>query len=179
MKGTKFVLNFLSVICFIYGSLYIFTLVFIPIAVYCFIAGKNFSRKAENLNDTFTFSNKAFKGYTIFVSIFCFPFGLLAIIPYVKLVSNNVKVNDVETLKVEFDDGESAEATSNGAAQNDSYKVADDADKKESKVANSQNLSESEKREQYEKLVNFNKKGLITDEELKQAKEQLFGEDEK
>ena len=99
MKSSKVLLNITSFFCFIYFAIYIFTLVFIPIGIYCFIAGKTFSYKAEHLDETMRISNQQFKNLVIFVSIFCFPFGLLSIIPYLKLTSNNVVISDAETAK--------------------------------------------------------------------------------
>ena len=101
MKKSKLLLNLTSFFCFIYFALYIFTLVFIPIGIYCYIAGKNFSYKAEHLDDTMKLSNINFKRYVIFVSIFCFPFGLLVIIPYRYLTSNNIVITNLKYVNVE------------------------------------------------------------------------------
>lgn len=166
MKASKVILNILSVVCFIYGALYVFSLVFIPIGIYCFIAGRKFSYKADHLDDTFQVPNNVFRNYVIFTCIFCFPFGLLSLIPYFMRVSNNVKV------------------TNNYS--NDEYVSTPNNDIKEEKEQTNTNFSESEnnheteqeKIEKFEKLKKFHEKGLITDDELEMAREQLFDKKE-
>ena len=101
MKLNKILLNILSVICFIFGACYIFSLVFIPIGIYCFSAGKLFSDKADHLLDNFVADKKMMKAYTIFVSIACFPLGLLSIFVYLGIYGNNVKVQTSENIKIE------------------------------------------------------------------------------
>ena len=66
MKATKVLLNITSFFCFIYFALYIFTLVFIPIGIYCFLAGKRFAYKADHLGDNYKLTNINFKKYVIF-----------------------------------------------------------------------------------------------------------------
>lgn len=177
MRGTKFVLNLLSVVCFIYGALYVFSLVFIPIGIYCFIAGKRFSRRAANLDDNIKFPDNIFRNYVIFVSICCFPFGLLSIIPFISLTGNNVKVHTVKSTKLEYYDDDyystGSDNASNGGRPNAYDRPKEDLDDGDVE------FSLEEKQEQYEKLVAFNKKGLITDAELEQAREQLFGSKDK
>ena len=97
MKKNKVLLNIVSVFCFIYGALYIFSLVFIPIGIYCFIAGKKFSYKADHLLDNYSVDKKVMKTYTIFASIACFPFGLLSIIAYFSVYGNNITIENTET----------------------------------------------------------------------------------
>lgn len=163
MKVSKVLLNISAFVCFIYGALYTFSLVFIPIGVYCFIAGKRFSHKAEHIDDLYAIDNKVFKNYVVFASIACFPLGLLVIIPYLKLTGNNVKINHIETtadVKVE-------------TAKPEEEKTAVEAESVEPQ--NEETLTESEKLEKFKKLENFKEKGLITDEELEMAREQLFG----
>lgn len=163
MKMSKVLLNISAFVCFIYGALYTFSLVFIPIGIYCFIAGKRFSHKAEHIDDLYAIDNKVFKNYVIFTSIACFPLGLLVIIPYLKLTGNNVRVNHVEStedIKVE---------TVDDSQENKKAEV------KSVEVQKEETLTETEKLEKFKKLENFKEKGLITDEELEMAREQLFG----
>ena len=164
MKSSKAILNILSVVCFIYGALYLFSLVFIPIAIYCFLAGRRFSYKAEHPYDLNYISNKNFRNYVIFTCIFCFPFGLLSIIPYVYLASNNVKVTDEN-----YDEGEKYIITDSEPQEvfkHDTTEVEADVPE-----------TDAEKQEKFEKLKKFHEKGIITDDELELAKEQLFGKD--
>ena len=177
MKVTRVFLNIMSVVGFIYGALYCFSLVFIPVGVYCFIAARRFSYKAEHLFDEYSVNNKTIKYYTIFVCIACFPLCLLAIIPCYNILTNNIKItgfkvtdtrtesqNDTET-KEEFVQEKTAEAIDTAESIN------------EPEFKNQTEETEQEKIEKFEKLKNFNKKGIITDDELEMARKQLFGED--
>ena len=172
MKISKIMLNIESVVCFIFGALYVFSLVFIPVGVYCFLAGKRFSYKAEHLDDDMFLPNKEFKAYVIFASIACFPLGLLSIIPYIILTGNNVKISNTQGLHLQKDDG-------NANVQEESeIKEVDSGENQEPKqaiVQKDSELSDEEKVEKFKKLENFKEKGIITEEELELAREQLFG----
>lgn len=157
MKSTKILLNLTSFFCFVYFAIYTFSLVFIPIGIYCFIAGKNFSYKAEHLDDTYKMSKSTFKYYVIFVSIFCFPFGLLSIIPYRQLTSNNIVVTDLKYVNTE---NETDLQKDNQEIKQENENVVE---------------TEQEKIEKFQKLQSFKEKGYITEEELEQAREQIFG----
>lgn len=172
MKASKILLNITSVFCFIYFAAYIFTLVFIPIGIYCFLAGKRFSYRAENLDDINVVPNGILLNYVIFASIFVFPFGLLSIIPYYLLSSNRISVSNVETSGAEIKDAESGETTE---SENPAEKEETPAEDPHPETTKLDDLSDEEKQEKLQKLENFREKGLITDEELEQAREQLFG----
>lgn len=179
MKSSRILLNIMSVICFIYGALYVFTLVFIPLGVYCFIAGRRFSFKAEHLDDTMYMSNYHFKCYVIFASIACFPLGLLSIIPYLYLTTHSVKVSDFEN-KSNYDNSSQNVNITNGDKDNESENVKTEKGSAEVEVVKPQKeeeMTEEEKFAKFRKLQNFRDKGIITDEELELAKEQLFGKD--
>lgn len=178
MKTTKILLNIMSVICFIYGAFYLFSLVFIPVAVYCFLAGKRFSYKAEHLYDTFTVTNQTLKNYTIFVCIACFPLGLLALIPYYLIVSNNVKISG---FKVSSNDDVASQEVDVQDVKQEPVKqeeVKTEVEKQPEEVKESVE-TEDEKLEKFKKLENFKEKGIITEEELEMAREQLFGKRDK
>ena len=168
MKKSKVLLNVTSFFCFVYFALYLFTLVFIPIAIYCYIAGKNFSYKADHLDDTMKMSNLHFKRYVIFVSVFCFPFGLLSIIPYLYLTTNNVVITDLKYSNTENE-------TQNIESQSEAvqYETESEIETQEEKPE-----TQEEKLEKFRKLQNFKDKGFITEEELEQAREQIFGKKE-
>lgn len=169
MKLSKVMFNIATVFCFIYFALYIFSLVFIPIGVYCFLAGKAFAYKAEHPDNNIYVSDKVLKRYVIFASIFVFPFGLLSVIALVKLTSNNIKVTSAEG---EYTVGEQTlRVESSDVAQTESE--TQESEPAEAEVHTEQ--SEEEKLETIKKLENFREKGLITDEELEQARDQLFG----
>lgn len=170
MKVSKIILNIMSVVCFVYGAFYSFSLVFIPLGVYCFIAGRRFSYKAEHIDNTIFLSNKDFKAYVIFASIACFPFGLLSIIPYVMIVGNKIKVSETKVSNVSIsDESEESDNVKTSENQEEPRKV---------EIQKDNELSEEEKQAKFEKLQSFRDKGIITEEELELAREQLFGKKE-
>ena len=169
MKCAKVFLNISAVVAFIYGALYIFSLVFIPIGIYCFIAGKRFSYRAEHMFDMYSVDNNVLKNYTIFVCFACFPLGLLALIPYYLIVSNRVKISG---FKVSSDDNNITVETVNEepSEKSKTEEVVEEVKQTEE--------TEEEKLEKFKKLQNFKEKGIITEEELEMAREQLFGKKE-
>ncbi len=171
MKVTRVLLNIMSVVGFIYGALYCFSLVFIPVGIYCFIAARRFSYKAEHLFDEYAVTNKTIKNFTIFVCIACFPFGLLAIIPCYKLLTNNIEIKG-------FNYTDTRDVNSNNDIKIETINEANKEIQKEENQENVVEETEEEKLEKFEKLKNFNKKGIITDDELEMAKKQLFGDKE-
>lgn len=160
MKLNKVLLNIASVFCFIFGAVYIFSLVFIPIGVYCFVAGKKFSYKADHLLDSYAVDKKMLFAYSIFASIACFPFGLLSLWAYFGIYNNNVKVENAQEIKIEKIE----------------ENVEEVKDVDEEKVEEVKEETEEEKLEKLEKLRNFKEKGIITEDEFEMAKEQIFGE---
>ena len=166
MKLNKVLLNIVSVICFIFGACYIFSLVFIPIGIYCFAAGKLFSHKAEHLLDNFAADKKTMKSYTIFVSLVCFPLGLLSVFAYLGIYGNNVKVQKAESVKIE-------------EVKDSMEYIFEDYNEVEDKEGLVKEESEVEKLEKLEKLRRFKEKNIITEEEFEMAKEQMFGKDKK
>ncbi len=170
MKVTRVFLNIMSVVCFVYGALYCFSLVFIPVGVYCFIAGRKFSYKAEHLFDPYTVDNKTIKNYTIFVCIACFPFGLLALIPCYMLLSGKANVSEFKATRVTDVESQDTAAETNSEEPKPEVKV---------EAQTMQEVSEEEKLEKFNKLKNFKEKGIITEDEFEMARKQLFGEDEK
>lgn len=165
MKLNKILLNISAVFCFIIGAFYIFSLVFIPVGIYCFIAGKRFSYKADHLLDNYAVDKKVLKGYSIFSSIVCFPFGLIALIAYLRIYSNNVKIETTESLNNKVTDDESL-------VQDNEIEV-----EKQSAQETIKEETEEEKLEKLEKLRKFKEKGIITEEEFNMAKEQMFGKE--
>ena len=132
----------------------------------------------DHINDYYSLDKKIFRNYVIFASIACFPFGLLSIIPYVILTGNNVKVKTTEVKDSEtISEGENKD-NSNDIKVED-VKGQDNITSEtvtEVKVENPE--TEEEKQEKFKKLQNFKEKGLITDDELEMAREQLFGKKE-
>ena len=100
MKKAKITLNILAVISFIFGALYCFSLVFIPIGVYCFAAGRLFAYKADHMMDSYSADKKTLSRYFVFVAIVCFPLGLISGLAYLFLYGNNVKVEEFNYVKI-------------------------------------------------------------------------------
>lgn len=168
MKTSKILFNISAVICFICGALYLFTLVFIPVGIYCFIAARRFVYKADNMTDIITLPNKVLKNWVIFASIACFPIGLVSAVAYAVCTSNNVKIETTQE-----NNSEPSVTISETSDDTEEYQkpepTAVEAHKEE---------TIEEKQEKYEKLKKFHEKGIITDDELNMAREQLFGHEE-
>ena len=167
MKKARVILDILSVISFVFGALYCFTLVFIPIGVYCFSAGKLFSSKADHVLDSYSADKKTLVRYFIFIAIVCFPLGLLTILAHSFLYGNNVKVDNFNYIKI----------TSVEPEEKPEEKTEEVVEEKiESEpVEESSTETEEEKLEKLAKLENFKAKGIITEEEFEMAREQMFG----
>ncbi len=174
MKLNKVLLNIASVFCFIFGAFYIFSLVFIPVGVYCFTAGKRFSYKADHLLDNYAVDKKILRNYSIFASIVCFPFGLLALISYFGIYNNNVKIANTDDVKI----GSVEEVNDIKNSEVEEMISKEDASV-ETEKSESIEETETEKLEKLEKLRNFKEKGIITEEEFEMAREQMFGKDTK
>lgn len=171
MKKTRVVLDILSVISFVFGALYCFTLVFIPVGVYCFSAGKLFSSKADHLLDNYSTDRKILVRYFIFVAIACFPLGLLSILAHSFLYGNNVKVDNFNYVKITSVEPDEKENDSKSEDNVDSVE-----EKQETVQAQEeQTETEEEKLEKLAKLENFKEKGIISEEEFEMAREQMFG----
>ena len=177
MKLSKIMLNIASVICFVYGALYIFSLVFIPIGVYCFIAGRRFSYKAEHMENDMFMSNQNFKYYVIFASIVCFPLGVVSIVPYILLTSNNISIsNSKDSIHLQKEDEEDNRVEIKTVEQEENQIDSNgNSEINEVEVQKDNELTEEEKQEKFKKLQSFYDKGIITEEELDLAREQLFG----
>ena len=176
MKKAKVTLNILAVISFLFGALYCFTLVFIPIGVYCFTAGKLFSYKAEHMLDSYTADKKTLTRYFIFVAIACFPLGLVSGLAYLFLYGNNVKVEELNYIKITDVSPEEKQASTE--AETEVKEEVKEESKEEPKEEKPQEETEEEKLEKLAKLENFKKKGIISEEEFEMAKEQMFGKKE-
>ena len=163
MKLNKVLLNISAFFCFIIGAIYIFSLVFIPVGVYCFIAGRIFSKKADHLLDDFQVEKKTMLAYSIFSSIACFPIGLLSLIAYFRLYGNNVKVQQGEFIKI------------NTIEEVDVKDVVEELKTEDAKeTEETSEYTEEEKMEKIEKLRKFKEKNIISEEEFEMAKEQIY-----
>ena len=167
MKASKVLFNISAVVCFICGALYIFSLVFIPVGIYCFVAGRLFSHKADHLLDNYVVDKKKMKVYVIFTSIACFPLGLLSVIAYFGIYGNNVKVEKSEYVNFNIFD----------KSETDEVKETENVEDVKEEIVSEE--TEEEKMEKLEKLRKFKEKKIITEEEFEMAKEQILGKEEK
>ncbi len=178
MKSTKVLFNISAVVCFLYGALYVFSLVFIPVGVYCFIASKRFAYKADHLFDMYAINDRVLKNYVIFASIACFPLGCLSIIPYYLLVSNKIKIKGFNVVTNESEQEEKMAEVKIEEVKEETIQDFKDEPKVEDKETEKVEETDAEKLEKFKKLENFKEKGIISEEELEMAREQLFGKKE-
>lgn len=178
MKSAKVLFNISAVVCFLYGALYVFSLVFIPLGVYCFIASKRFAYKADHLFDMYAINDKVLKNYVIFASIACFPLGCLSIIPYYLLVSNKIKIKEFNVVTNESEQEEQVAEVKVEEVKEENTQEIKEESKVEIQETEKVEETEAEKLEKFKKLENFKEKGIISEEELEMAREQLFGKKE-
>lgn len=178
MKSAKVLFNISAIVCFLYGALYVFSLVFIPLGVYCFIASKRFAYKADHLFDMYAINDKVLKNYVIFASIACFPLGCLSIIPYYLLVSNKIKIKEFNVVTNESEQEEQVAEVKVEEVKEENTQEIKEESKVEIQETEKVEETEAEKLEKFKKLENFKEKGIISEEELEMAREQLFGKKE-
>ena len=147
-----------AVVSYIAGALYCMSLLFIPIAIYCFIYGNRYIQAAKLTNSELAMAKPALTIPTIVISIFAVPIGLISLVPYFMAGANNVKVGSQpntppmgETVKADVD------MVTIPSEENNENK----------------NLT-SEELEKLEKLASFRSQGLLTEEEYNDAKNQII-----
>ena len=89
-----------SVVNYFIGVLYSFTLILLPIGIYCFICAMRNNHYAKLSEAQLASIKEQVKGWTIFSSIACFPIGLISIIPFCLIGSNGIKITSVENSPV-------------------------------------------------------------------------------
>ena len=142
----------LSILGYVLGVACCFTLVLIPLAVYCFIGAKKYMMFSE-MSDAMICSQKnALTNWAIFFSIVGFPIGLISIVPAVFVSQNNVVVSNVEEEK----------------------KTAPESQKSEEEPKEEKNTTND--LETLEKLKHLLDEGLITQEEYNRAKADVLGQ---
>ena len=140
----------MGILGYLIGIGYCFTLIFIPVAVYCFIGAKRYMEWAQLTDNQLAQYKTNLTNWAIFFSIIGFPIGLLSIAPAC-LVSNNVTITNVS------EPGKAGEAS--------------EAPKAEEKKEEDKTLS---KTETIEKLDSLKNEGLITEEEYEKAKKEVL-----
>lgn len=139
-----------SIIGYIAGVAYCFTLILIPLAVYCFIGARRYVEWSEMTDSQVAGYKESMKNWSIFFSIAIFPFGLFSIAPAVICANNNVVVSNVEEPKQEVVSNEKEE-------KKDEEKTSELSDE-----------------ETIAKLKNLLDEGLITEEEFVRAKKEII-----
>ena len=139
---------------YIEGVICCLSLVFLPLGIYL-IAGANYFLMCTKLADHEVMAVAGHvKAYAILFSIALFPMGLLSlfIIPLCK--NNHITVEDVK--------------------QDDNSSKHDDAPAEPTEPSFQRVVSEEEL-SKFEQLKQYREQGLITEEEFRRAKEELFG----
>ena len=140
----------MAIIGYILGVACCFTLILIPVAVYCFIGARRYMiYSAMSDAQVYTFK-QSLAGWAIFFSIVGFPIGLLSIIPALVVSSNNVTITDVPN-------------EVNVAPQQVQEEVKEEPVKED----------KSNDLETLEKLKHLLDEGLITEEEYERAKKDV------
>lgn len=139
----------MGILGYIIGIGYCFTLIFIPVAIYCFIGAKKYIEWA-NLTDSQLAQYKSnLTNWAVFFSIVGCPIGLLSIVPAV-LVSNNPTITTV------------SEPETKAEEENKQTQTTDSSKEEKATVENTL--------ETIQKLESLLKEGLITNEEFERAK---------
>lgn len=141
----------MGILGYIIGISYCFTLILIPVAVYCFIGARKYIEWAGLTDGQLSAYKSSLTNWAVFFSIVGFPIGLLSIVPAC-LTSNNVTITNVEEQKTE-------ESKSETPKQESTEK---------------QKKSPEDKVSTIEKLENLKNEGLITEEEFQRAKKEVL-----
>lgn len=144
----------MAVLGFIFGVGYCFTIILIPVAIYCFIGAKRYMEWANLTDSQLVVKKQSLINWAIFFSIVGFPLGLISIVPACMISNNNIVVTDVKT--------EDAEKTTASETEigNETKETVEEEE-----------LSDIET---IEKLNNLKKEGLITEEEYARAKDEVL-----
>ena len=141
----------MAIIGYFLGVACCFTLILIPVAVYCFIGARRYMiYSAMSDAQVYTFK-QSLTGWAIFFSIVGFPIGLLSIIPALVVSSNNVTITDVPN-----------------EVNETPQQVQEEVKEEPVKEDKSNDL------ETLEKLKHLLDEGLITEEEYERAKKDVI-----
>lgn len=144
----------MAVLGFIFGVGYCFTIILIPVAIYCFIGAKRYMEWANLTDSQLLVEKQSLINWAIFFSIVGFPLGLISIVPACMISNNNIVVTDVKT-----EDAEKTTASETKTGNETKETVEEEE------------LSDIET---IEKLNNLKKEGLITEEEYSRAKDEVL-----
>lgn len=138
----------MGILGFVLGVSYCFTLILIPLAVYCFIGAKKYIDYSALTDSELALQKKSLTNWAIFFSIVGFPIGLLSLFPAL-LAGNNVTITTTSEPNV------------------------GNAEVKEETVKPSETHVE-DSLETIAKLESLKKEGLITEEEFERAKSEVL-----
>lgn len=141
----------MGILGYLIGISYCCTLIFIPVAIYCFIGARKYI-EWSNLTDSQLAQYKPkLTNWAVFFSIVGFPIGLISLVPAL-MVSNKTTITTV------------SEPESTVSEQKNEQETQEE--KQEQKVENTL--------ETIEKLESLLKEGLITQEEFERAKKEVL-----
>ena len=139
-----FTLN--SIINYLSGIAYAFTLILLPLGIYCFICAKRNNDWAKLSDAQLPAIKEQVKNWAIFSSIVNFPVGLISIIPLYQIGDNGIKITTV---------GEENELEKEEPQETDN--------------ANQGEMANTEIDEKIKKLTDFKNEGIISEEEYNKA----------
>lgn len=152
MNKNSVLCSVMGIISYIIGISYCFTLILLPVAIYCFIGGRMYMELAKKTDGEVAIKKQSLTYWAIFFSIVGFPIGLISIIIPLR-ANNNVKVSNVEEPKV-------------------MVQTTEEVKPEENKVY--EQKSDLTDLETIEKLQKFKEDGLITEEEFERAKKEIL-----
>lgn len=152
MNKNSVLCSVMGIISYIIGISYCFTLILLPVAIYCFIGGRMYMELAKKTDGEVAIKKQSLTYWAIFFSIVGFPIGLISIIIPLR-ANNNVKVSNVEEPKV-------------------TVQTTEEVKPEENKVY--EQKSDLTDLETIEKLQKFKEDGLITEEEFERAKKEIL-----
>lgn len=138
-----------SIIGYIVGVAYCFTLILIPLAVYCFIGARKNVEWSEMTDGQIASYKESMKKWAIFFSIVAFPIGLFSIVPAVICANNNVVVSNIE----------------NDNQETKVQQVKEETEEKTEVLSDEETIA---------KLKSLLDEGLITEEEFARAKKEVI-----
>ena len=147
----------LTVLGYAAGIILCASLVFIPIGIYLIAGAITYYKLARLGDNELYYYSKILKGWAIFFSIVLFPIGLISIIPFKLITSNNIKVTS------------SAENQSSNHQATEVNKPESNQEKEPEQVVVSE-----EAMAKFLELKKFHDDGLITDAEFERARDSIF-----
>ena len=150
-----------AAISYIAGVVYCFSLIFLPISIYCFVFGNRYMRIAKLSNSELAMIKSMLTSSAVFISIFGFPIGLITIIPAC-IAGSNAQHNATQN----YDN--SSESAERETVKADEVEVEEVTNQSKNSGLSQNDL------ETIEKLARFRDQGLLSDDEFEEAKRQII-----